>query len=1325
MPLTPTNIVFVDPVTGKIPPSKLPDSVMENKGGWNASTNTPTLADGIGNLGDVYNVTVAGSQDLGSGSISFSLADSVQYNGATWFKSAAVAVALIGDVTGSGTGSVTTTISDGAITNSKVASGIDSVKLADGSVSNIEFQRLNGVTSDIQTQLDAKVDENVAITGATKTKITYDSKGLVTAGSDATAADIINTPAGNIAAITVQDAINELDSEKVQRDGLSGGQTVTGGTQASDVLKLKGNATENDDEDTVHIEGGSIELDFDKKIFLGREASPPVPEVWFHINDGSGTTITDFSGNSRNATITGSITWDISTPKLGASALSITGSNQYAALFSAADLAFDFDDPFSIEGWFRIDSVSASTRTFLGKGTAIDGYRFNVLANGNPEVELQANGTTRAIRKEFNFNLETVLSVWRYIRITYDGSRTAAGLRLYINESEQSPVSTTDTVIAGDSMAQPTIPFQISGVNGNNNTAQNISFDEIAVYAYVMTQTDADQRYNSGLGTEDMGLANDIAQIVNDHTNQRVEINFDGNNGNFAFHKDGSFGLTEILAPPLPSTDRVKIYARDISGTTRLAFMNSAGSEIIIGILTGDKGDITVSGSTADTWTVDSNAITDSKIRQSNGVSIIGRSANSTGNIADIIAGANGQYLNRRSNTLSFDEIAESDLPTSINANKIADGSVDNTEFQYINGVTSSIQTQLNNKQPLDPTLTSIALLGTLADRIAYTTGVDTWAETPLTSAARTVIDDASVSDMINTLGGATSTGSGGLVREGSPSLTGSPTAPTQTQSDNSTKIATTAYVDTGLSTKVSSGGALGTPISGNLANCTNLPVSTGISDLGSGIATFLSTPSSANLVAAVIDETGTGELVFSNSPTLAGAPLSSTPSVGDDSTKIATTAFVTTAINNALATTPSKEECIYATTSALPAVIYDNGSSGVGATLTGVSVGALSIDGNTPSVNDRVLIKNQVDQTQNGIYTVTIVGSGISAFVLTRATDFDESTNIDPGDATFITSGSILSVTTWQMITAGSITVGTSNLVFAQIAGIGTYTAGTGLTLTGSAFSIANTTVTASAYGTATQSPTFTVNAQGQLTAASNVTITPAVSSITGLGTGIATFLATPSSANLASAITDETGTGSLVFATNPILPGGLIVGFSGTVLDNAIKIGDDGFRLDFNDGNDILFLFSNDSDYFGYNRTGDSFRWVIGNIQIATLTSSLLSTTTSLNVDGILTTNSGQIVKQRVITEAGDVTVATSDYVVIVNKTSGEATAVNLPSTPTNGTVFIIKDGKGDSATNNITVTPSVENIDGSANYVINVNYGSVTIVYNGTEWNIISKT
>lgn len=156
-----------------------------------------------------------------------------------------------------------------------------------------------------------------------------------------------------------------------------------------------------------------------------------------------------------------------------------------------------------------------------------------------------------------------------------------------------------------------------------------------------------------------------------------------------------------------------------------------------------------------------------------------------------------------------------------------------------------------------------------------------------------------------------------------------------------------------------------------------------------------------------------------------------------------------------------AKEACKYATTTALPAVVYNNGTSGVGATLTAVSFGAISFDGATPSVGDRVMVKNQVSTFQNGSYTVTVVGGVATLFVLTRTTDFNQSAEIKTGDSFFISSGSTLSATTWTYTGIDNPVMGTDVITFVQTTGQGSFIAGSGITITGTTISITTSGVT------------------------------------------------------------------------------------------------------------------------------------------------------------------------------------------------------------------------------------------------------------------------
>ena len=137
----------------------------------------------------------------------------------------------------------------------------------------------------------------------------------------------------------------------------------------------------------------------------------------------------------------------------------------------------------------------------------------------------------------------------------------------------------------------------------------------------------------------------------------------------------------------------------------------------------------------------------------------------------------------------------------------------------------------------------------------------------------------------------------------------------------------------------------------------------------------------------------------------------------------------------------------------------YDNGTSGVGATLTNAGTqAALVIDGVTMVLNDRVLIYEQTNAAHNGVYTVTNVGSASTNWVLTRATDADSYGPSDPdalgqGDAFFVSEGAAGAGETYVMTTEGTITFGTTNITFPQISATQIYSAGDGLTLTGTTF--------------------------------------------------------------------------------------------------------------------------------------------------------------------------------------------------------------------------------------------------------------------------------
>jgi hypothetical protein len=175
---------------------------------------------------------------------------------------------------------------------------------------------------------------------------------------------------------------------------------------------------------------------------------------------------------------------------------------------------------------------------------------------------------------------------------------------------------------------------------------------------------------------------------------------------------------------------------------------------------------------------------------------------------------------------------------------------------------------------------------------------------------------------------------------------------------------------------------------------------------------------------------------------------------------------------------------------------------NGVSATLTNAGANAaLIIDGVTLSNTARVLVYTQSNAVQNGIYTVTNPGNGSAQWVLTRATDADtyvvaSSAGLSEGSTVFVQSGDTGAGETYTCNTQGTITFGSTNITFAQISTAQVYSAGTGLSLTNTTFSISNTTVVTGLYGDSANIAVIEVNPQGQLTSASNSAIN--VSNIT-----------------------------------------------------------------------------------------------------------------------------------------------------------------------------------------------------------------------------------
>jgi hypothetical protein len=277
----------------------------------------------------------------------------------------------------------------------------------------------------------------------------------------------------------------------------------------------------------------------------------------------------------------------------------------------------------------------------------------------------------------------------------------------------------------------------------------------------------------------------------------------------------------------------------------------------------------------------------------------------------------------------------------------------------------------------------------------------------------------------------------------------------------------------------------------------------------------------------------------------LTSGTVSTTPTSAND---LANKSYVDTQVSSGITYhTPVKYE-VPNTTGNLTATYNQPGGAGVGvgATLTNAGTqAAFAPDGPTASVGDRVLVYNQTNGFENGVYEVTTVGSGSTNWVLTRTTDADTYAAKDPnglgqGDAFFVTSGDTGAGETYVLNTVGTITFGTTALTFVQVSDSTLYTAGNGLQLTsGTQFSLISPVTTVNG---GTGLTTFTSGGAVYATSTSALTTgtLPIASGGTGQTTASAAF----------NALSPITTTGDLILGNGANSATRLGIGANGYVL-------------------------------------------------------------------------------------------------------------------------------------------------------------------------------
>lgn len=382
------------------------------------------------------------------------------------------------------------------------------------------------------------------------------------------------------------------------------------------------------------------------------------------------------------------------------------------------------------------------------------------------------------------------------------------------------------------------------------------------------------------------------------------------------------------------------------------------------------------------------------------------------------------------------------------------------------------------------------------------------------------------------------------------------------------------------------------------------------------------------------------------------------------------------------------------------------------------------TIDGVSVIAGNRVLVKDQTTASQNGIYVV-------AAGAWTRATDADSDAEVTAGLFTFVAEGTANGDTGWVLSTNDTITLNTTALTFTQFssAGVITVSGTSALTKTGNALSVNVDNSSIEIATNALQIKALGVTA-GMLAGSIPDTKLSTISTAgkvadTALSSNVALLSGTTAFTAKQTFFTSTTGAASINIphGATPTAPANGDIWTTTAGLFARIN----GATIQFGTGTGSVTSVA-------LSITGPLFT-ISGSpvTNSGTLTATLNTQSANLFFAGPATGAAAAPTFRaldprdtpravRVVTAAGAITVTVTDDMVVVNKTTGAATAVTLPATPVTGSNYTIKDGKGDASTNAITVSPAAGTIDGAANIVIDQDYGARVFVYNGTQWNVL---